>query len=102
MFYWQADDGSAIVFYDFSHELIGAPVWQTHSARMTGTHYSDANLASRLDDERFIFATDASKSKQGHECMVHDQSVVIAGTQCMAERPWHKGSLVHQELVVAS
>jgi len=40
----------------------------------------------RLDDTRFIFATDASKSSQGHECMDHDQSVVIAG-KCM-RLPW--------------
>ena len=43
--------------------------------------------AYRLDDERFIFATDASKSKQGHECMAHDQSVVIAG-EWVDEHGW--------------
>jgi len=40
--------------------------------------YCNVEGVTWLDDERFIFATDASKSKQGHECMSHDQSVVIA------------------------
>lgn len=41
--------------------------------------YCNVEGVTWLDDERFIFASDASKSVQGHECMDHDQSVVIAG-----------------------